>query len=250
MFKILIVEDEIKTLNSIITIIEDYCNEVSIEKTAQSVKEAVDYLTINKQDLLLLDINLPDGTAFDILKQVFYADFKIIFLTAFEEFALKAIKVSAADYLLKPVNPKELIEAVNRVKNEFETAELQKLKLEALQANSKSLDKLKKLVLKTSERFIIIKINDIVRCESDGPYTVFFLVDSKRIMVSKPLKEYDEILSSSGFLRVHKSHLINIDYISSYMKKDGGYLLLNDLTKIPVSVRKRDYVLNILENLI
>lgn len=250
MFKILVVEDEIKTLNSIITIIEDYCNDVSIAKTAQSVKEAVDYLSGNKPDLMLLDINLPDGTAFDILKQVFYSDFKIIFLTAFEKFALKAIKVSAADYLLKPVNPRELIEAVNRVKNEFETAELQKLKFEALQTNLKSLDKLKKLVLKTSERFIILKINDIVRCESDGPYTVFFLADSKKIIVSKPLKEYDEMLSGSGFLRVHKSYLININYISSYVKKDGGYLLLNDLTKIPVSVRKRDYVLNILENLI
>lgn len=250
MFTILIVEDEIKTLNSVKKIIEDYCDPAIITHMAQTVKEAVGYLSVHKPDLLLLDIDLPDGNAFDILEQVFYSGFKIIFITAFEKYALKAIKVSAADYLIKPINPKELINAVNKIKNDSENTEYRSIKHEALLANINSLERLKKLVLKTSERFIILKINDIIRCESDGSYTEFFLSDSKKITVSKPLKEYDEMLSDSGFLRVHKSHLVNINYINSFVKRDGGYLVMNNLTKVPVSVRKRDYVLNVLEHLI
>ena len=250
MFKICIVEDEPKTLNSIRKIVEDYCDGVVIAAGLQTVKEAVEFLSNNKIDLLLLDINLPDGTGFNILEKTIHLEFKIIFITAFEEYALKAIKVSAADYLVKPINPKELIGAVNKVKEDFESDEYRKIKHEALLANLNSLDNLKKLVLRTSERFIILKINDIIRCESDGSYTEFHLMDAKKITVSKPLKEYEEMLSHSGFLRVHKSHLVNINYINSFVKRDGGYLVLNDLTKIPVSVRKKDYVLNVLENLI
>lgn len=249
MFKICIVEDEINTLNSIRKIIEDYCEAVVVAGI-HTVSDAVSFLSKNKIDLLLLDINLPDGSGFDILESTTHSDFKIIFITAFEKYALQAIKVSAADYLVKPINPKELINAVNTVKNELENAEYRQIKLEALFANLHSSGSFRKLVLKTSERFNVLNINDIVRCESDGSYTEFYLSNSKKIMVSKPLKEYDELLSHSGFLRVHKSHLVNINYINSYEKRDGGYLVLNDLSKIPVSVRKRDYVIHVLENLL
>ncbi len=249
MFKIFIAEDEIKTLNSIKMLIEEFCVDVKIIATAQSVKSAVNFLSSNNVDLLLSDINFPDGTGFDILEQIKYDNIKVIFITAFEEYALKAIKVSASDYILKPLKPKELIESIDKILRQKEDNNERLLKIETLLSNiNSSEESLKKIILKTSERNCLIDIEDIVRCESENSYTVFHLRNKKKIVTSNVLKEYDEILSDSGFLRTHKSHLVNIDFITSYEKSGGGYLLLKDLTKVPVSVRKREYVLNYLDN--
>lgn len=243
MFKIFIAEDEIKTLNSIKMLIEEFCDDVEIIHTAQSVKSAVNFLSLNDVDLLLSDINFPDGTAFDILEKINYANFKIIFITAFEEFALKAIKVSASDFLLKPIKPKDLIHSVNKIKNDS-LIENQQLQIDALLDNFKNNNTEKKIVLKTSERLKVVKIKEIVRAESDGSYAVFYLSDKSKIIVSKPLKEFDNILFDFGFLRVHKSYLVNIEYVDSYEKSGGGYLKLIDGSQIPVSVRKKEFVIN------
>ncbi len=243
MFKILIAEDEIKTLNSIKKIIEDYCSDVKIIHTAQSVKSAVNFLLKNKADLLLLDINFPDGTGFDILEKIKYENLKVVFITAFEKYALRAIKVSASDYLVKPVNPKELTETVNKIKNNLRN-ENNQAEIKTLLDNLKSINKSKKIVLKTSERLKIVKINEIIRAESDSSYTLFYLSDKNKIIVSKPLKEYDEILSDFGFIRVHKSYLVNVEHIESFERQSGGYLIMADGSQIPVSTRKKEFVIN------
>jgi len=249
MIKIVLIEDEEKTLNNIRSVIEKYCNDVEVIGVASCVEDAVTLLEKINPDLVLSDINLPDGTCFDILEQLQEIDFKIIFITAFEEYAIKAIKFSALDYLVKPIDPKELIATINKAKKYLEN-ENTNLKLKALLANVRDFsDSLKKIVLKTSNSIYVVDVQDIIRCESDSSYTKFFLKDGRKIMLSKVLKEYDELLKDSGFLRVHKSHLINLNYIDKFNKTDGGYLIMKDSSSVPVSQRKRDTILSFFESL-
>lgn len=249
MLKIILIEDEVKTLQNIRFVIEKYCDDVEVIGTSNSVKSALELFENTSPDLVLSDINLPDGTSFDILEQLSEIDFKIIFITAFEEYAIKAIKFSALDYLVKPIDPKELIATIEKAKIHLEN-ENENLKLKALLANVRDFsDSLKKIVLKTSNSIYVIDVQDIIRCESDSSYTKFFLKDSRKIMVSKVLKEYAELLKDSGFIRVHKSHLINLNYIDRFNKTDGGYLIMKDTSSVPVSQRKRDTILDFFENL-
>lgn len=249
MLKIFIAEDEIKTLNSIKNVIEIYCPKTLLSGFAQTVKDAVSFLSENKVDLVLFDISFPDGTSFDILKQLKSYNFNIIFITAHEEFALQAIKLSAADFLLKPLNPKELIASIQKLQKNKEEAQ-NMIMIETLLSNLNTSKKtFKKIVLKTSERIQVVEIKDIKHCESDSSYTSFYLTDNRKIIVSKALKEYDEMLSGAGFLRTHKSHLVNINFIESYEKSGGGYIVLKDRSNIPVSVRKREFVLDIINKL-
>lgn len=250
MLRVFVAEDEKGTLNSIINIIENYCPDTILSDYAQTVEDAVLFLSGNKVDLVLLDINFPDGTGFDILKQLKSYDFHIIFITAHEKYALQAIKFSAADYLLKPLNPKELIASIQKLQEKNKEESQNSLMIEALLTNldipKKSFEK---IVLKTAERIQVIEIKDIIRCESDGSYTSFFLTENRKIFVSKALKEYDEMLSDAEFIRTHKSHLVNINFIESYEKSGGGYIVLKDKSNIPVSVRKKDFVLETINKL-
>lgn len=249
MLKIVIIEDEERTLSAIKSIIDDYCDDTDIIGTARSINEALEVFNSCQPDVVLSDINLPDGTSFDLFNQLDETDFKIIFITAFEEYAIKAIKFSAFDYLVKPVNPKELIATIQNARLQLEKENAQ-LKLEALLANVNDFSKhLKKLVLKTSESIYVVDIQDIIRCESDSSYTSFFLLDKRKIMVSKVLKEYDELLQGSGFIRVHKSHLVNLNYIDRFNKAEGGYIVMKDGSDVPVSQRKRDKLLLLIESL-
>ncbi len=245
-----IAEDETKTLNSIKNIIENYCSDIVLSGTSQNVKEAIEFLSKNDTDLFLTDINFPDGTAFDIFNKLNSFNFKVVFITAYEKYAVRAIKISAVDFLLKPVNPKELISAVNKARIEIENKYSDLVRIKTLLSNMNNETKsFKKIIVKTSERINVIDITDIVRCESDTSYTSFFLKNNKKIISSKNLKEYDEMLSASGFLRTHKSHLVNLDYIKSFEKAGGGFLILKDQSKIPVSIRKKEFVLDALNNL-
>lgn len=249
MLKITIIEDEEKSLGFIRSIIEQYCPAVQIIGTATSVQSAVTLLTNVKPALVLSDINLPDGTAFEMLSRLDEIDFKVIFITAFEEYAIKAIKFSALDYLVKPIDPNELVKALNKAKEQIEH-DNNNLKLKALLSNVREFsDKLRKIVLKTFDSIYVIDLQDIIRCESDNSYTLFYLKDSRKIMVSNVLKEYDELLANSGFIRVHKSHLVNLNYIDKFIKSDGGYLIMKDGASVPVSQRKRDMIMDFFNNL-
>lgn len=218
--------------------------ELEIVGKASSVVEAAKNLKSISPDILFLDIMLGDGTGFDILEILPKIESKIIFITASDEFAIKAFKFSAIDYLLKPFSSEELSNAINKAKKQI-TPKKEQLSILNNAVKNPS-QKPTKLSLHTSDKIQIIEINDIIRCQSDNNYTTFYLNDNTKILVSKTLKYYADILKETGFLRVHQSHLINTNYIKEFIKSDGGYLILDDNSNIPVSVRKRSELLDFL----
>ena len=244
MIKIIIVEDEANILATTQKILLEYCQDTEVVGIASDVQSAVELLRNNETDLALLDISIPGGTIFDVLKQLGNVRFKIIFITAHEEYALQAIKFSAFDYLLKPIDPLELIKAVNHVSKVIKKENID-IQLSALLSNIGVVSPdSQMIILKTLESIHLINVNDIVRCESDSSYTTFYISSGKKILVSKTLKEYDELLSASGFFRVHQSHLINLKQIDRFEKGDGGYLVMKDKSIIPVSFRRKEALLN------
>ena len=245
--KVVVVDDESKTREGIIDIIKNYCPQVKSVTEANDVKSAIKVINDVIPDVLILDISLGEETSFDILKQLNHVDFKIIFITAYEQYAIKAIKFSALDYLIKPVNPKELIEAITDASKELERDQTE-LKLNALLSNIENISNgVKKIILKTAESIFLINTQDIIRCESDDCYTSFYLFDGNKIMVSKTLKEFEELLSEYGFFRSHQSHMVNLYYMARFDKHDGGTIFMKDDSKIPVSSRKRNSLLKIFD---
>lgn len=196
-------------------------------------------------DLVLLDINLTDGTGFDLLKKFNGFQFKLIFITAHEEYAIQAFKFSAVDYILKPVVASDLLNAVEKAGKAIQQEETE-LKISALLAN---LDKIKKIVLKTAESIHIIHVKNIIRCEADVNYTNFYLDNGERLIVSRTLKEFAEMLEPAGFFRTHQSHLVNLDHISRFDKTEGGHLVLADDSIVPVSSRKREELFKVFERM-
>ena len=247
MIKVIIVEDEKNIQETIQRILNEYCRETEVTGIASDVNSAVELLKNSDTDLALLDISIPGGTTFDVLKQLGKVNFKIIFITAHEEYALQAIKFSAFDYLLKPIDPLELIQAVGEASKVIRE-ENTDVQLSTLLANINMQNKTPQtIILKTSESIHLTKISDISRCESDSSYTTFYLNSGKHILVSKTLKEYDELLSVCGFFRVHQSHLVNLRQIDRFEKGEGGYLVMKDEATIPVSHRKKDALLKAFE---
>ncbi len=243
----MIIDDEQSARENIRSIIELSCKEKIDFLEAANVKDGAGKIDEEHPDIVLLDINLPDGTGFDLLKKIRYTGFKLIFITAYEEFALRAFDFSAIDYIMKPVNPEKLVQAVQRASEMVETENLN-LKLKALFANLNTQSDLhKKIVLKTADNIFIVDTKEIIRCESDESYTKFFLADQKHIIVSKNLIEYDNMLQDFGFFRTHRSHLINLSYIDHFSKKDGGYVVMKDGAEIPISRRNKEDFLKILD---
>jgi two-component system LytT family response regulator len=249
MTKILIIEDENKARKAIVNIIKSNIKDVEILDKAEDVQSGLSAIILEKPDIVLLDINLGNGSGFDILKQLPKINFKLIFLTAYQEYAIKAIKFSALDYILKPFDPYELISAIERAKTEI-VDQNNSLKIETFLANFENIKKeIKKIVLKTSDSIHIVNVQNIIRCEADNNYTNFHLNDNKKILVTNTLKEYEEMLSPYNFMRVHQSHLINVNYISRFDKKDGGYVVMSDKSNIPVSSRKRQILLDMFDKM-
>jgi len=244
---VVIVDDEATVRNTIKSLLNENYPDINILATAGTIGEGYEAIEKYKPDLLFLDIELPDGTGFDLLKKFQQLPFKIIFVTGYHEYALDAIKVSALDYILKPVDTDELCLAVEKAREIINQAELQ-LKLEALNENLQGKKVLKRIILHTSDHLQLVSVSDIIRAEADSNYTSFTLSDGKHIMVSRTIKEFESLLSDSGMIRVHQSHLVNINFIDRFVRKDGGYLLLKDGTKIPVSPNLKKQVLQALTN--
>ncbi len=246
---VVIVDDEPLARQIVESIIVDNFPSINIVGQAGSVKEGINIITIKKPDLVFLDVDLTDGTGFDILQGLPRIDFKIIFITAYQEYALRAIKFSAFDFILKPVNTTELVDTLKRVSSESKMHD-QVVKWEALFNNiSKLEEKTHKIVLKTSESIHLVPVTDIIHCEADNNYTTFYLVSGEKIVISKGLKEYEDLLEGHGFFRVHQSHLINMNFILRFDKRDGGYVILTDKSTIPVSQRKKQKLLEFFEGL-
>ena len=243
-----VVDDEQNSRDIISKIINDNFDNIVIN-TAKNVESGICLINDYNPDIVFLDIDMPDGTGFDLLKKINSHNFKLIFITAFQEHAIKAIKFSAIDYILKPVNADELIEAVNKAVEEIDN-EANQQKITAFLSNIENLShKPKKLVLNTSDNIYVINIEDIIRCKSENHYTTFYLNNGKKITMSKTLKEYDNLLSENGFVRVHRSHLVNINYIERFDKKNTGNIFMKDNSTVPVSVRKREQLVQMLNKL-
>ena len=249
MIKTIIIDDEQKAREAITDLLAAYCPNVKVIAQAENVETGVAAIKQNKPDLVLLDINMPDGTGFDVLKKLDTIQFKVVFITAYEEYAIKAIKFSALDYIVKPIDPDELVQAIEKVEHSIEKDNIN-LKLNAFLSNMEHINKgAKKIVLKTSESMHIVNVQDIIRCEADGNYTRFFLIDGKKLIVSRVLKEFDEMLEEYGFCRTHQSHLININHIERFDKRDGGSVVMKDGTEVPVSSRKREVLIGLFEKM-
>lgn len=245
MITIAVIDDESKARETIINILALSDENLKIIGEADSVQSGFELITCYHPDLVLLDINLMDGTGFDLLKKFEKINFRVIFITAHEEHAIKAFKFSALDYILKPLIAGDLLSAVEKVKD-LKQKEETELKLAAFLDN---LDKIKKIVLKTAESIHIVQVKNIIRCEADVNYTTFYLDNGEKLLVSKTLKEYSELLEPSGFYRTHQSHLVNLDHISRYDKTEGGHLVMADESIVPVSSRKKDELFRVFEKM-
>lgn len=243
--KAVIVDDEASVRNTIKAILNETFPTIEVASVAGTVAEAHEQLVKVKPDLLFLDIELPDGNGFDLLKMISPVTFKVIFVTGHEEYALSAIKVSALDYIMKPVDADELRPAVEKALSVISNKEVQ-IKLQALNENMQGKKTLKRIILHTADHLQLVSVSDIIRAEADSNYTSFFLSDGKKIMVSRTIKEFDTLLSSSGMIRVHQSHLVNVNHIDRFVKKDGGWVMLKNGTKIPVSPNLKKQVLKAL----
>jgi len=224
------------------------CPDVRVVGQAFGVESGIKAINELQPELVLLDIQMKDGTGFDLLHRLPSIDFKVIFVTAFDQYALQAFRFSAVDYLLKPVNPEQLIESVLRAGRLIQDHFNKQIKVLEEHLRSVS-NKNRKIILRTSESIHLLEVANIICCDSDSSYTTVHTVDGGKIIVSRTLKEYEEMLTDCGFYRVHKSYLINLHHIKRFDRMDGGFLVLTNDQKIPVASRKRDEVLALLERL-
>lgn len=249
MISAVIIEDEKKSSELLEKLIADNISEIKIIGRADSVKSGIELLEHHKPELVFLDIALPDGSGFDILEKVFNGNQEIIFTTASDKYAIKAIKYSAIDYLLKPIDLEELKEAVKKViQKRSVQPNLENLQL--LLQNLKSRDeKYQRITLPTGNAYEIINVADIIRCEADGNYTRFYLAGGKKILVSNSMKHYEELLPPDLFIRVHHSHLINIKHMVRFLKTDGGYAVMSDGAQVEISRRKKESFMQLFEKM-
>jgi len=237
--QVCIIDDEQDGREYVSLLLENEFPEIQNAFQASSVEEAYIYLTKNTPDILFLDIQLKDGTAFDLLSKLREIDSQIIFITAFEHFAIQAIKNGATDYLLKPIKKIDFIIAVNKA--------LENIKRNKNHSTNSTTNN--KISLPTLQGFKLTNITDIVRCEADSSYTTFHLADKTKIMVSKTLHEFEEHLSEYNFFRIHHKHLINLSHLKEYIKGKGGQVIMTDNSILDVSVRKKNDFLYKIEHL-
>ena len=246
-YKILIIDDESRTRTLLSKMIETTGFDVEIFPEGSSVASGIEAIHRIEPDILLLDIQMPDGSGFELLEQLETRDFEVIFVTAHQEYAIRAIKSSALDYILKPVELSELEQALENAITSIKNKKDLSAQYEALLNNIQS-DK-KKIILRTIESLYIFDINDIIRCQSDGNYTNFFINDGRKIITSKNLKEYEDVLQYPLFLRCHRSHIINLNYLDRFDKSNGGTIVMKDGSEIPLSRSSKDRFFEILDNL-
>lgn len=238
MLTAVVIEDELKTREAIINLINSQCPEITVAGSGYDVSSGIEAIRTYKPDILLLDVELSDGNAFDILKNFGELKAQIIFVTAHEEYALQAIKFSAFDYLLKPFSATELTDTLLKAK-EAAIKKESEFSFKTLLSNFENKED-KKIVLKSADEIHLVKISEIVRCEADSSYTHFFINDGTQIVISNNLKEYDELLSNHRFFRVHHSHLVNLNKVVKFHKNKEAYVLMSDGSEVPVSSRKKE----------
>jgi two-component system LytT family response regulator len=243
MLKCIIIDDEEKSRESLRILLNDFCEQVEVSALCQNVADGIDAITHHKPDIVFLDIQMQRETGFDLLNRLEKIDFEVIFTTAHSEYAIKAFKFSAIDYLLKPIDVTELQNAIDKVrKKAIPTIDD---RLANLIQNLKPTSAQKfRLALPCTEGLVFVKVQDIVYCEADSNYTQVHLVNGTRHLVSRTLKEYEELLSDQDFFRIHNSYLINLNLVKNYVKGDGGYVVMNNGKSLDVSKRKKESFLS------
>lgn len=249
MIKAVIIDDEpaMQTINS--QLLAEYFPDINLLGTAISIQSGVELITRTEPDLVLLDIELTDGTGFQLLQKLQPYNFKVVFITGFDSFAIKAIKFSAIDYILKPVNETEFQQAIKRAINLIENNENTQAQVDVLMDSFHKDLKAKKLVLRTSDSMHIVDIADIFYCKSDNSYTTFYFEGDEKIMVSKSLKDYETLLAEHSFFRAHQRFLVNLDHVKKVDKSDGGFIIMKNKKEIPVSLRQMKKLVELLEKL-
>lgn len=248
MIRCVIVEDEEMARNVLKSLLAQYCPDVMVCAEADDVVSGKNMIETFRPDLVFLDIEMPGGSGFKLLTSMENIDFEVVFITAYEQFAIKAIRHDALDYILKPIDPKELVAAVEKV-NEAKYKKTLKKQYDNLLKNLNPEQLVvRKISLSTADKIHLIDVDDIIRCESDNYYTIIFFKDGTNLMVSKTLKEIDQKLEEYDFVRTHKSHLVNMRCIMNFIK-DEMMVLMTDGTKVPVSKRKKEKILEVINNL-
>ncbi len=244
----IIIDDEQRNRENLQQLISEHCPDVTILKLCTSAAEARESISKRHPDLIFLDIEMPGENAFSLLESLERIDFEVIFVTAFDQYGIKAIKFSALDYILKPIDPADLRSAVSKARKKI-TQKQENFRLQNLLENTRRAHSDKMIALSLSDKVEFVEVSSIVRCQSDSNYTTFYLKSGEKLLVSKTLKDFEDLLTSYGFLRVHQSHLINLKEIKSFIKSDGGYIRMKDGSSVSVSRQRREMVLETLKYL-
>ena len=243
--RVAIIDDDIRSVEALQLLISQYCPQFEVVATAHNVEEGAHVVITNNPEVIFLDVEMPDGTGFDLLSMLQNRSFEVVFITAHNKYAINAIRHSALDYLLKPFDVKDFLNAVERINTKGNKAVNYEVLLENLNAGQP-----KKLVVASSKGYEYIPVDEIVRLESERSYARIFLTNGRMIMVSKCLNDYQNMLSSDTFFRIHNSHLINLNHVVMYVRTDGGYVEMSDKSHIPVARAKKEIFVNTMQQFI
>lgn len=248
MIKGVIIEDEQNARETLRILIEKYCKDIEVVGEGHDVKSGLECIKESNPDLVFLDIEMPDGDGFDLLRQVDEFNFDIIFTTAYSEFAVKAFKYNTIDYLLKPIVEEDLVKAVDKAKEELNSRDMTEKFHNLLEFISNTKNN-KRIVLSSSERYDVVNISEIIMCKSDRNYTSFFLVDGQVIKVAKTMKEFLKTLTENDFIMPHRGYLVNLDHVRSFGRSLSNTIKLSRNLEAPVSTRNKDKLLEIIQKL-
>ena len=244
----IIIDDEVNNIKNLESLLKSHCPGLKIIGKNTNPIKGRELIAELKPDLVFLDIQMPEQSGFDMLREISNLDFEVIFVTAYDQYGIQAIKFSALDYLLKPIHIEELKLAVAKAIEKFQEKKENKQLTNLLSfIKEKKNKEFHRIALQSNKETRFIEPSKIIRCESSNNYTTFFLATNEQILTSKPIYEYEEILQEYGFVRCHQSHLVNKYFIKSLIKEDGGYLLLEDNSRVPLSRQKRDAIKAALE---
>ncbi len=242
MIRVVIIDDEPDAVKFIQGIISEYCPNLEVAGTANSARDGITVINQARPDLVFLDVQMPHGSGFDLLASFPEKTFDVIFITAYNHYAIQAIKFSAVDYILKPVNISEFIEAVSKVEQKRSSLEYRNLNFNSLLENLKA-PLPSKLAIPTSDGIEYLNTAEIIRIEADRSYSWFYLTEKRKYLVSRNLKEYQELLQDLNFFRPHNSHLINMIFVKKFIRQEGGYIEMTDGSNVPISRGKKDLFL-------
>ncbi len=244
MIRAIIIDDQQNCIDDLSLLLKTHCPEVSIMATAQSGNEGVSILKKLQPQLVFLDVEMQDMTGFDMLQQLSETNFHVVFTTAFDKYAIQAIRSNALDYLLKPVRKNELVEAVSRAANAPVALTHQQLK--GLQETTQNIQvPQNKIALTTTEGLEYVKLEEIIYCLAEGSYTTVFLTDKTQLLVSKSIGKLDEVIDGNGFYRTHNSSLINLSHVKKFVRTDGGYVVMSNGDTVTIARNRKDEFLEL-----